>query len=51
VAELWALIWGLQLAKDHNLNQLLVEGDSQILVNLLGQLLNGVDPDKISPSW
>jgi exonuclease III len=37
VAELWALVRGLQLAKDHNFNQLLVEGDSQILVNLLGQ--------------
>jgi ribonuclease HI len=51
VAELWALIRGLQLAKDHNFNQLMVEGDSQILINLLGQLLNGADPDKISPSW
>jgi hypothetical protein len=51
VAELWGLTKGLQIAIKNNFSQLVVEGDSQILINLLRKILNGASPDKISPSW
>jgi ribonuclease HI len=49
--ELWGLIRGLQLAIEHNFTKLIVEGDSQIIINLFSRLLNGADPERISPSW
>jgi hypothetical protein len=33
-AELWGLTTGLQLALKHHFNKLIVEGDSQIILNL-----------------
>jgi hypothetical protein len=38
-------------AKDQGLSPIIAEGDSQIVINLLSHLLNGADPEKISPSW
>jgi hypothetical protein len=45
------LLGDCNLATDHNFTQLIVEGDSQIIINLLSRLLNGADPERISPSW
>jgi ribonuclease HI len=50
-AELWGLLKGLQAAKDQGINFLIAEGDSQIIINLLSHLLNGAEPENISPSW
>jgi hypothetical protein len=50
-AELWGLIRGLQLAIEHNFTKLIVEGDSQIIINLFCRILNGANPERISPSW
>jgi ribonuclease HI len=50
-AEIWSLLCGLQAASEKALFPLIVEGDSQIVINLLSHLLNGADPEKISPSW
>jgi hypothetical protein len=36
---------------DLGLTQLIVEDDSQIIINLLSILLNGADPERISPNW
>jgi ribonuclease HI len=49
--ELWGLLRGLQVDKDHELFPIIVEGDSQIVIHLLSRLMNGADPEKISPSW
>jgi ribonuclease HI len=51
VAELWGLTEGIQMAIKHNFSKLIVEGDSQIIINLLWKILNGANPDRISPSW
>jgi ribonuclease HI len=50
-AEIWGFLKGLQAAKEQGLNLLIAEGDSQIVINLLSHLLNGAEPEKISPSW
>jgi len=49
--ELWGLIRGLQLASEHGFNNLVVEGDSQIIINMLWRILNGANLEKIMPSW
>jgi ribonuclease HI len=49
--EIWGLLRGLQAAKDQEIFPIIVEGDSQIVIHLLCHLLNGADPEKISPSW
>jgi ribonuclease HI len=51
VAELWGLIKGLQLAIKSNYTKVIVEGDSQVIISLLRRILNGANPDSISPSW
>jgi hypothetical protein len=50
-AELWGLLNGLRLARDHGFTKLIVEGDSQLIINILRRMLNGVPPDKLAPSW
>jgi ribonuclease HI len=50
-AELWGLIKGLELAIKNDFTKLIVEGDSQIIINLLRRILNGANPDRISPIW
>ena len=42
---------GLQLAIENNFTKLIVEGDSQIIINLLRRILKGANPERISPSW
>jgi ribonuclease HI len=49
-AELLGLIRGLQLAIENDFTKLIVEGDSQIIINLLRRILNGANPDRMSPS-
>jgi ribonuclease HI len=49
VAELWGLTRGLQLALEQNFNKLIMEGDSQVILNLFRKILNRADPEKISP--
>jgi ribonuclease HI len=51
LAELWGLIRGLQLASEHGFNNLVVEGDSQSIINMLRRILNGANLNKITPSW
>jgi len=51
VEELWGLIKGLQLAIKNNFTKLIIEGDSQVIIDLLCRILNGANPDRISPSW
>jgi ribonuclease HI len=47
VAELWGLTKGLQIALAQGYHKLIVEGDSQVVLNLFGKILNGADPEKI----
>jgi ribonuclease HI len=49
--ELWGLTRGLQPAIKNNFTKLTVEGDSLIIINLLWKILNGANPERISPSW
>jgi ribonuclease HI len=51
VVELWGLTRGLQLAIENNFTKMVVEGDSLVIINLFGRILNGADPERISPSW
>jgi ribonuclease HI len=38
VAELWALIKGLQITHQNQFHQLIVEGDSQLIIHMLTKL-------------
>jgi ribonuclease HI len=49
--EIWGLIKGVQMALDHNLTCLIIEGDSKVIIDLATKILNGRDPEKITPSW
>eukprot|EP00253_Pinus_taeda_P008572 PITA_08572 len=50
-AELEGLWQGLILAKDHNLFPLIIEGYSQIIINMATKLLQGAPIHKVSNSW
>jgi len=50
-AELWGLLNGLRIARANGLTKLIVEGDSQLIINILSRMLNGVHPDRLAPSW
>jgi ribonuclease HI len=50
VAEIWGRLRGLQATKDQKLFPIIAEGDSQIVIHLLSRLMNGANPEKISPS-
>jgi len=50
-AELWALIKGLTLAHHHGYHQIMVEGYSQIILNMLTKLLHGSSMENISSIW
>ena len=50
-AELEGLWQGLLLSQQLRLHPLDIEGDSQILINLSKQLLNGAHAQKIAHSW
>ena len=49
-AELMGLIRGIQLASNLNLNHLIIEGDSRVIISLATKIINGTDPAKVSPS-
>jgi ribonuclease HI len=49
-AKIWGLIKGVQMALDHNLTCLIIEGDSKVKIDLTTKILNGRDPKKITPS-
>jgi hypothetical protein len=40
----------MQLAIKNDFTKLIVEGDSQIIINLLCRILNGANPDRLLPS-
>jgi ribonuclease HI len=50
-AEIWGLIKGIQMEIDHNLTRLIIEGDSRVIIELATKVINGKDPEKITPSW
>lgn len=49
--ELWGLIRGIDLASLLGLNQLIIEGDSQLIISLVIKIIHGSDPAKLYPSW
>ena len=51
VAELTGLLQGLQQAIALASHQIILEGDSQIVIQLITKILHGRNPQKISPSW
>lgn len=50
-AELEGLWQGLCLAQIHNYFPIEIEGDSQILINMVNQLLMGFSSSKVADSW
>ena len=51
VAELTGLLRGLQSAMDKGYHQVILEGDSQVIIRLTTKIIHGGHPDKVSPSW
>jgi hypothetical protein len=51
VAELTGLLQGLQQALALGNHNIILEGDSQIVIQLITKILHGGHPHKISPSW
>ena len=51
VAELTGLLQGLQQALALGIHNIILEGDSQIVIQLITKILHGGHPHKISPSW
>jgi ribonuclease HI len=51
VAELTSLLQGLQQAVTLASHKIILEGDSQIVIQLITKILHGGNPQKISPSW
>jgi hypothetical protein len=49
--ELMGLLQGLQIAIARHSHKLILEGDSQIVIQLITKILHGENPQKISPSW
>jgi ribonuclease HI len=49
--ELTGLLQGLQVAMDKNCHKLILEGDSQIVIQLITKILHGESLMKISPRW
>lgn len=50
-AELEGLWQGLNLAQQHSYFPLIIEGDSQILINMAQQIIHGTPVNKLSCSW
>jgi ribonuclease HI len=50
-AELSSLVKGLQMAVQMQHTRLIIEGDSQIIIQLATRILNGQPPWRTSPSW
>jgi ribonuclease HI len=51
VTELTGLLRGLQVAMDKDYRNIVLEGDSQVIIHLITRILNGSLPSKISLSW
>jgi ribonuclease HI len=51
VVELTGILQGLQLAISLPSHQIILEGDSQVIIQLISKILHGATPQKISPSW
>jgi ribonuclease HI len=51
VAELISLVRGLQAAIQNHYHQVIVEGDSKIIIQLISKILHGEQPRRISPNW
>jgi len=49
--ELKGLWQGLNLAQRHTFFPLIIEGDSQILINMAQQIIQGAPVNKLSCSW
>jgi ribonuclease HI len=49
VVELWSLLRGIKIATYHHYNKIIVEGDSQIIVQLITKILHGEHPWKSHP--
>eukprot|EP00253_Pinus_taeda_P027174 PITA_27174 len=50
-AELEGLWRGLKIAQGQRLTPLIVEGDSQIIINMVSKIQQGKDVQKVSSSW
>ena len=50
-AELEGLWQGMQLAQLHNFFPIEIEGDSQILINMISKILLGSPPSRVADSW
>lgn len=50
-AELTGLLQGLQATIDRHRHKLILEGDSQIVIQLITKILHGENSLKISPNW
>ena len=50
-AEMEGLWQGLMIAKNLSLHPLIVEGDSQILINMATRIQNGAQARKVASSW
>ena len=50
-AELEGLWQGLCLIQHHKFLPIIIEGDSQILINIAKKLLWGTTPEKVAHSW
>ena len=51
VGEIISLVKGLQDVVQHHYHQIIIEGDSQIIIQLISKILHGELPRQISPSW
>jgi len=51
VVELTDLMCGLQAAIDNRFHEIILEGDSQIIIQLITNILYGENPIKVLPSW
>ena len=51
VAEITSLLKGLQVAVQHHFLRLIIEGDSQVIIQLILKILHGQSLGRISPSW
>ena len=51
LVELWGPIKGLQLYLSLNLNPLIAEGYSKMIISLAKKFIQGLDPKKITPNW
>jgi ribonuclease HI len=46
-----AIIKGMQLAFDMDYNNLVIEGDPQIMVSAIAKIIHGTNLDKIYSNW